>query len=301
MLEGGGLVDVVRADDPLLFTAPVSLSFGDLDVNHGAQSRALAVQLDDAGGGAGTWSVELLPQSASAGATIEPDPQATIAPGGGDRLARDRSRRGRRGGRRQLRLHRAPARRRRPGASRTTSRSRGPASSSVRRSRCASSTRATRATASRTRACTASRRGRSARRPTTASARRWSQDGAEDLYIDPPRRARRELRRRGLGLGRERADRSVDPRLAGRERRAGPGCDADQHQQLHVRLPGGRRRSGRDVRAAEALLGLRRLRPRASSPGRRSTARTCCKSWVNDVYPPLDAARLGEGDRRDGR
>ena len=87
VLEGGGLVDVVRADDPLLFTAPVSLSFGDLDVNHGAQSRALAVQLDDAGGGAGTWSVELRPQSASAGATIEPDPQATIAPGGGDRLA----------------------------------------------------------------------------------------------------------------------------------------------------------------------------------------------------------------------
>ena len=87
VLEGGGLVDVVRADDPLLFTAPVSLSFGDLDVNHGAQSRALAVQLDDAGGGAGTWSVELRPQAASAGATIEPDPQATIAPGGGDRLA----------------------------------------------------------------------------------------------------------------------------------------------------------------------------------------------------------------------
>jgi minor extracellular serine protease Vpr len=87
VLEGGGLVDVVRADDPLLFTAPVSLSFGDLDVNHGALSRALAVQLDDAGGGAGTWSVELRPQSASAGATIEPDPQATIAPGGGDRLA----------------------------------------------------------------------------------------------------------------------------------------------------------------------------------------------------------------------
>ena len=49
MLEGNGLVDVVRADDPLLFTAPVSLSFGDADVNHGAQSRALAVQLDDAG------------------------------------------------------------------------------------------------------------------------------------------------------------------------------------------------------------------------------------------------------------
>ena len=87
VLEGGGLIDVVRADEPLLFTDPVSLSFGDLDVNRGPQSRALAVQLDDAGGGAGTWSVELRPQSASAGATVEPDPQSTIAPGGGDRLA----------------------------------------------------------------------------------------------------------------------------------------------------------------------------------------------------------------------
>ena len=86
LLQGGGLVDVVRADQPRLFTSPVSLSFGDVDVNRGPQARALATQLDDAGGGAGTWSVELHPQAASAGATVEPDPQVTIAPGGGDRL-----------------------------------------------------------------------------------------------------------------------------------------------------------------------------------------------------------------------
>ena len=51
---------------------PSPLSFGDIDVNRGPQTRALATQLDDAGGGAGTWSVELLPQAASAGATVEP-------------------------------------------------------------------------------------------------------------------------------------------------------------------------------------------------------------------------------------
>ncbi len=86
LLQGGGLVDVMRADQPLLFTSPVSLSFGDLDINRGPQTRVLATQIDDAGGGAGTWSVELRPQAASAGATVEPSPQVTIAPGGGDRL-----------------------------------------------------------------------------------------------------------------------------------------------------------------------------------------------------------------------
>jgi subtilisin family serine protease len=86
VLQGGGLVDVVRADEPLLFTEPVSLSFGDLNVNQGPRSRALAVQLTDAGGGSGGWSVEVRPQSASAGTTIEPDPLVTVAPGGGARL-----------------------------------------------------------------------------------------------------------------------------------------------------------------------------------------------------------------------
>jgi signal transduction histidine kinase len=57
---------------------------------------------------------------------------------------------------------------RRRGGSRTTSPSRGPASSSDRPRRSGSSTRATRAAVSPTRACTAFRRGRSARRPTTS-------------------------------------------------------------------------------------------------------------------------------------
>ena len=87
VLQGGGLVDVVRADTPMLFTDPVSLSFADLNANRGAITRAFAVQLTDAGGGAGEWAVDVRPQSASAGTTIEPDPRVSVAPGGGDRLA----------------------------------------------------------------------------------------------------------------------------------------------------------------------------------------------------------------------
>jgi subtilisin family serine protease len=85
-LEGGGLIDVVRADGPLVFTDPVSLSFGDVNANHGAVSKVLAVLVSDAGGGSGEWSVDLRPQSATAGTTIIPDPVVSVAPGGVDRL-----------------------------------------------------------------------------------------------------------------------------------------------------------------------------------------------------------------------
>jgi minor extracellular serine protease Vpr len=86
LLAGGGQVDLLRADQPLLFTDPVSLSFGDLNVNRGGRSRALAVQLTDAGGGAGDWAVGVRPQAATAGASIEADPFVSVAPGGDDRL-----------------------------------------------------------------------------------------------------------------------------------------------------------------------------------------------------------------------
>ncbi|HSC92464.1 MAG TPA: S8 family serine peptidase [Gaiellaceae bacterium] len=81
-LEGGGLVDLSRADDPLVFAEPSSLSFGDLDVRRGAQQQALLTTLTDAGDGAGTWQVELRPQAASAGATIELPATVELAPGG---------------------------------------------------------------------------------------------------------------------------------------------------------------------------------------------------------------------------
>ena len=82
VLEGGGLVNLPRADDPLLFTDPVSLSYGDLNVSHGARSEAQLVQLVDAGGGAGTWQLELSPQSASAGATLDFPATVDVPPGG---------------------------------------------------------------------------------------------------------------------------------------------------------------------------------------------------------------------------
>ena len=81
-LAGSGLVNVDRAADPKVFTDPASLSFGDLDVTGGSQGRALVVRVSDAGNGAGTWTAELHPQSATAGATVDVTPAVTIAPGG---------------------------------------------------------------------------------------------------------------------------------------------------------------------------------------------------------------------------
>jgi len=52
--EGGGLIDAALADAPLVFATPATLSFGLLAPGAGA-SRT--VELADAGGGAGSWSV----------------------------------------------------------------------------------------------------------------------------------------------------------------------------------------------------------------------------------------------------
>jgi hypothetical protein len=65
--EGGGVVDLPRADAPLLFASPVALSFGLL--RRGA-SLTRTVALADAGGGAGTWSVTVEQQSGTEGVTI---------------------------------------------------------------------------------------------------------------------------------------------------------------------------------------------------------------------------------------
>jgi minor extracellular serine protease Vpr len=81
-LEGGGLVDLRRAVDPLLFTDPVSLSFPDLNVNHGARSAALLTRVADAGSGGGPWQVGLQPQAASRGATLELPATIELPPGG---------------------------------------------------------------------------------------------------------------------------------------------------------------------------------------------------------------------------
>jgi minor extracellular serine protease Vpr len=86
-LAGAGVATLPRASDPLVFTEPVSLSFQDLNVNRGSDSRALLVRVTDAGGGAGTWQVSLSPQSTTAGAAIQLPPALVVPPGGEADLA----------------------------------------------------------------------------------------------------------------------------------------------------------------------------------------------------------------------
>jgi subtilisin family serine protease len=78
-LAGGGLVSLPRAADPKLFTAPVSVSFDDLAPG---RSDTRLVRVGDAGGGAATWQVELVPQAATAGAAIDLAGTLAVPPGG---------------------------------------------------------------------------------------------------------------------------------------------------------------------------------------------------------------------------
>jgi minor extracellular serine protease Vpr len=82
LLQGAGLANIPAADDPKLFTEPASLSFGDLQVGRARVTKQLVLGLRDAGDGAGTWSVQLQPQSASAGFAIDVPSLVTIGPGG---------------------------------------------------------------------------------------------------------------------------------------------------------------------------------------------------------------------------
>jgi subtilisin family serine protease len=82
LLEGAGLVNVPRADDPKLFTTPVSLSFDDLDVSSGSARRSMLLEAQDAGGGSGTWTLGLQSQSATSGAFIDLVGSVAVSPGG---------------------------------------------------------------------------------------------------------------------------------------------------------------------------------------------------------------------------
>lgn len=79
LLAGAGVVDLPAADDPRIFTTPVSYSFGDLRTG---AARALSVRLVDEGGGAGIWQVNVKVQAATAGASLEVPAMVSIAPGG---------------------------------------------------------------------------------------------------------------------------------------------------------------------------------------------------------------------------
>jgi subtilisin family serine protease len=65
--EGGGMIWLPRADQPLVFASPSSLSFGLLRRGHGERLR---IRLADAGGGAGRWSVGIKRLASGTGVRI---------------------------------------------------------------------------------------------------------------------------------------------------------------------------------------------------------------------------------------
>ena len=86
-----------------------------------------------------------------------------------------------------------------------------------------------------------------------------NEDGSEHLYYVDIDRADRQLRRLGARRVGRRADRPVRARLEGRERRPGLRGHPDRRERAHLRREHRRRRSGRAVPAAAALLRLGRL------------------------------------------
>ena len=65
--EGGGRINVARADNPLIFTDPTGISFG--LVKRGTTS-AQPLALTDAGGGSTPWTATIVPQTAPSGVNL---------------------------------------------------------------------------------------------------------------------------------------------------------------------------------------------------------------------------------------
>jgi minor extracellular serine protease Vpr len=80
--EGGGLVWLPRATDPLLFTQPATLSFENVSPGSATVQKPLLVQVSDAGGGSGVWSVTVVAQAATSGASVATPGAVTVAPSG---------------------------------------------------------------------------------------------------------------------------------------------------------------------------------------------------------------------------
>jgi hypothetical protein len=75
--EGGGMIDLEAADDPLVFAAPTGLSFGLVQPGREATRQ---ISLADAGGGSGEWSVAVAQQASARGVTVQV-PQSIGVPG----------------------------------------------------------------------------------------------------------------------------------------------------------------------------------------------------------------------------
>jgi len=67
--EGGGIVDLPRADVPLIFASPTGLSFGQLR-SHATATRS--VTISDAGGGPAPWTSSVAIQQGDASVTTQP-------------------------------------------------------------------------------------------------------------------------------------------------------------------------------------------------------------------------------------
>ena len=70
---GGGLIDVPAANDPKIFATPTGLSFGLLTATAGR-----SIRLADAGGGSGTWTVAVAPQTTVPGVAVTAPPTVTV-------------------------------------------------------------------------------------------------------------------------------------------------------------------------------------------------------------------------------
>jgi subtilisin family serine protease len=75
--EGGGMIWLPRADQPLIFSSPSSVSLGYL---RRGQAKTGRVAITDAGGGAGTWSVALRRVLSTRGVTLSA-PSTLAVPG----------------------------------------------------------------------------------------------------------------------------------------------------------------------------------------------------------------------------
>ena len=73
--EGGGTIDLERADNPLLFASPTGLSLGFVAPGGSAVRQ---VALTDAGGGAGPWDVSVTLQQAASGVSVSVLPTTSV-------------------------------------------------------------------------------------------------------------------------------------------------------------------------------------------------------------------------------
>jgi subtilase family protein len=73
--EGGGVIDLPRANDPKLFAAPADLSFGLL---RRSRSASRTVRLSDAGGGAGAWTATVAEQTSEPAVAVTVPSSVTV-------------------------------------------------------------------------------------------------------------------------------------------------------------------------------------------------------------------------------